>query len=225
MPTENRSSSIADEIELHNLREQLQECADDRASLIGKVEALRTQLAERDALLREFLEVATGGFSDSDHVLRVRRHLEAFLSASAEPSNTAANTRDAGSVKAAPIMLAAVANLVDAGDGRLEPRWLLEGGTAELFPDTLLLVADKPDLCRLDGSAVVYAGADFDEIERLRAMLRKIAGYHWANVDPEERARTRAELRDLLANSAATSAHGISQATLDGSATPAESKS
>lgn len=86
MPTENRSSSSADEIELHNLREQLQECADDRAALIGKVKALRTQLAERDALLREFLEVATGGFSDSDHVLRVRRHLETFLSASVEPS-------------------------------------------------------------------------------------------------------------------------------------------
>ncbi|MNG92659.1 hypothetical protein D3C79_515990 [compost metagenome] len=34
------------------------------------------------------------------------------------------------------------------------------------------------------------------------ALLRKISGYHWANVDPEERARTRAELRDMLSASA-----------------------
>ena len=53
MPTENRSSSIADEIELHNLREQLQECADDRAALMGTVKALRAELADQDALLRE----------------------------------------------------------------------------------------------------------------------------------------------------------------------------
>ncbi|EKT4494994.1 hypothetical protein QEM27_002724 [Pseudomonas putida] len=62
----------------------------------SKVEAAFTQLhndlhepdeklAERDALLRDFLEVATGGFSGSDHVLRVRRHLETLLSVSAEP--------------------------------------------------------------------------------------------------------------------------------------------
>lgn len=35
MPTENRSNYIADEIELHNLREQLRECDDDRATLIS----------------------------------------------------------------------------------------------------------------------------------------------------------------------------------------------
>ncbi len=51
---------------------------------------LRAQLAGRDELLRDFLEVATGGFSDSDHVLRVRHHLETFLSASAQPSAPAA---------------------------------------------------------------------------------------------------------------------------------------
>lgn len=38
------------------------------------------------------------------------------------------------------------------------------------------------------------------------AMLRKISGYHWANVDPEERAKTRAELRDMLSPSAGQSA-------------------
>ncbi|MCV9917760.1 hypothetical protein OIU19_03060 [Pseudomonas sp. BT-42-2] len=38
------------------------------------------------------------------------------------------------------------------------------------------------------------------------AMLRKISGYHWANVDPEERAKTRAELRDMLSASAGHSA-------------------
>lgn len=180
---------------------------------IGK---LSDQLAERSALLREWRD--SKGMTLEQSINLIER-IEAALSASAEPSNTVANTRD---VKAAPIMLAAVANLVDAGDGVLEPRWLLEGGTAELFADTLLLVANKPDLCRLDGSAVVYAGAGFNEIERLRAMLRKIAGFHWANVDPEERARTRAELRDLLSASAEPNAHGNSQGLLDGSAAPVE---
>lgn len=55
---------------------------------LAVIEELSDKLAERDALLRDFLEVATGGFSDSDHVLRVRRHLETFLSASAEPVAT-----------------------------------------------------------------------------------------------------------------------------------------
>lgn len=41
---------------------------------------------------------------------------------------------------------------------------------------------------------------------REKALLRKISGYHWANVDPEERARTRAELRDMLSASAEPSA-------------------
>ncbi|MFJ4457678.1 hypothetical protein ACIP1G_27875 [Pseudomonas sp. NPDC089392] len=38
------------------------------------------------------------------------------------------------------------------------------------------------------------------------ALLRKIEGYHWAKVDPEERAKTRAELRDMLTASADPSA-------------------
>lgn len=52
---------------------------------LSAIEQLNDKLAERDALLRGFLEVATSGFSDSDHVLRVRRHLETFLSDSADP--------------------------------------------------------------------------------------------------------------------------------------------
>lgn len=34
------------------------------------------------------------------------------------------------------------------------------------------------------------------------ALLRKISGYNWSNVDPEERARTRAQLRDHLCGEA-----------------------
>lgn len=56
-----------------------------------------------------------------------------------------------------PIRLTAVAELVDDGDGGLEPSWILEGGTAELFAGMTLLVADNaPDLCHEDGSAEVY---------------------------------------------------------------------
>ncbi|WP_236248349.1 hypothetical protein [Pseudomonas mosselii] len=41
------------------------------------------------------------------------------------------------------------------------------------------------------------------QLAEAHALLRKIEGYHWAKVEPEERARTRAELRDMLSASAA----------------------
>ncbi|EST14218.1 restriction alleviation Lar family protein [Pseudomonas putida S610] len=44
------------------------------------------------------------------------------------------------------------------------------------------------------------------QLAEAQALLRKIGGYNWANVDPEERARTRAELRDMLSASAEPSA-------------------
>lgn len=85
----------ADAGEVERLRDTIEQLGRERRVALRGVERLEKQLAERDALLREFLEVATGGFSDSDHVLRVRRHLEAFLSASAEPSAIGDETRDA----------------------------------------------------------------------------------------------------------------------------------
>lgn len=39
------------------------------------------------------------------------------------------------------------------------------------------------------------------QLAEAHGLLRKIEGYHWAKVEPEERARTRAELRDLLSAS------------------------
>lgn len=69
-----------------------------------------------------------------------------------------------------PIILTAVADLVDDGDGGLEPSWLLEGGTAELFAGMTLLVAENaPDLCSEDGSAEVYGRGDVGQVERLQA--------------------------------------------------------
>lgn len=55
-----------------------------------------------------------------------------------------------------------------------------------------------------------------DQLAERDALLRKIQGYHWANVNPEERARTRAELRDLLSANAEPSeergsSHGFEQ--------------
>lgn len=44
------------------------------------------------------------------------------------------------------------------------------------------------------------------QLAEAQALLRKIGGYNWADVDPEERARTRAELRDMLSASAEPSA-------------------
>lgn len=71
-----------------------------------------------------------------------------------------------------PIMLTAVAQLVDDGDGGLEASWLLEGDTAELMAGMLLLVADNaPGLCEEDGSAEVFLHADADEVDRLRRAL------------------------------------------------------
>ncbi|MDV9030525.1 hypothetical protein Q7C30_000205 [Pseudomonas sp. RAC1] len=77
-----------------------------------------------------------------------------------------------------PIMLTAVATLVDDGDGGLEPDWLFEGGTAELFAGMTLLVAENaPDLCSEDGSAQVYthpSPVDTAEVERLRAEVKRL---------------------------------------------------
>ncbi|BBT38808.1 hypothetical protein [Pseudomonas putida] len=53
-----------------------------------------------------------------------------------------------------------------------------------------------------------WRDADANLAER-DALLRKISGYHWANVDPEERARTRAELRDMLSASAEPTAREL----------------
>ncbi|MFK0309694.1 hypothetical protein ACIQUF_00475 [Pseudomonas sp. NPDC090233] len=78
--------------EVERLRKELVESDHAFVRASREAEQLRTKLAERDALLREFLEVATGGFSDSDHVLRVRRHLETFLSASADPDDKCAHS-------------------------------------------------------------------------------------------------------------------------------------
>jgi len=72
-----------------------------------------------------------------------------------------------------PIMLTAVAELVDDGDGGLEPSWILEGGTAELFAGMTLLVAENaPELCEEDGGAEVYTHTDPGDVERLRAALK-----------------------------------------------------
>lgn len=100
------------------------------------------------------------------------------------------------------INLAAVATLVDDGDGGLEASWLLEGGTAELFAGMTLLVADNaPDLCAEDGSAQVYTHADPAEVERLRAGLRNEieAGDSWK--------REAEDLRTELENSYTVAEH------------------
>ncbi|WP_122679963.1 hypothetical protein [Pseudomonas viridiflava] len=59
-----------------------------------------------------------------------------------------------------PVRLTAVAVLRKDGDGGLQPEWLLEGGTAELWDGALLIVADEhPELCEEDGSAELYRHA------------------------------------------------------------------
>ena len=94
-----------------------------------------------------------------------------------------------------PIMLAAVGELQEDGEGGLEVQWLLEGGTAELFHGTVLLVAENaPKLCEEDGSAEVYTHADAGEVERLREGIAK----HWKVVCDQ-----RAELDTLRAQLAA----------------------
>ncbi|MCO7566396.1 hypothetical protein NJI34_28430 [Pseudomonas sp. S 311-6] len=98
-----------------------------------------------------------------------------------------------------PIMLTAVAELVDDGDGGLEARWLLEGGTAELFAGMTLLVADNaPDLCSEDGSAEVYTHADPGEVERLRDDLDECDGERWKLRNERDTLRAQLAERDAL---------------------------
>lgn len=98
-----------------------------------------------------------------------------------------------------PIMLTAVAELVDDGDGGLEALWLLEGGTAELFAGMTLLVADNaPDLCSEDGSAEVYTHADPGEVERLRDALDECDGERWKLRTERNTLRAQLAKRDAL---------------------------
>lgn len=56
-----------------------------------------------------------------------------------------------------PVALTAVGVLRDDGDGGLEPEWILEGGTAELWAGAVLLVADEDqELCAEDGHCELY---------------------------------------------------------------------
>lgn len=74
-----------------------------------------------------------------------------------------------------PIMLAAVGELQEDGDGGLEVQWLLEGGTSELLHGMTLLVAENaPDLCREEGSAQVYTHADPAEVARLELEIDQL---------------------------------------------------
>ena len=115
-----------------------------------------------------------------------------------------------------PIMLTAVAELVDDGDGGLEASWLLEGGTAELMAGMLLLVADNaPGLCEEDGSAEVFLHADSGEVERLGAenqQLREVIKHSDSNIQQQslrisnqraQLAEVDALLRDIQAS------HGV----------------
>ncbi len=56
-----------------------------------------------------------------------------------------------------PVALTAVGVLRDDGDGGLEPEWILEGGTAELWAVAVLLIADEDqELCAEDGHCELY---------------------------------------------------------------------
>lgn len=56
-----------------------------------------------------------------------------------------------------PVAFTAVGVLRDDGDGGLEPEWILEGGTAELWAGAVLLIADEDqELCAEDGHCELY---------------------------------------------------------------------
>lgn len=55
-----------------------------------------------------------------------------------------------------PVAFTAVGVLRDDGDG-VEPEWILEGGTAELWAGAMLLIADEDqELCAEDGHCELY---------------------------------------------------------------------
>ncbi|WP_236193557.1 hypothetical protein [Pseudomonas faucium] len=144
-------------------------------------------LVERSIWTEKQVEAATACITrlKGVHGMRDRDLAMAALDAAqcAAPDIALSDLLPAEQHQGEPIMLTAVATLVDEGDGGLEPSWLLEGGTAELFAGMTLLVAENaPELCHEDGSAEVYTRADPGEVERLRTALKFYADrehYHF----------------------------------------------
>lgn len=89
---------------------------------------------------------------------------------------------DAKLARGEPVAFTAVGVLRDDGDGGLEPEWILEGGTAELWAGAVLLVADDDqELCAEDGHCELYreqpAPADkyaFDKGAALESLAKQI---------------------------------------------------
>ena len=72
------------------------------------------------------------------------------------------------------VQFTAVAVLRDDGDGGLDPKWLLEGGTAELLEGMYLLVADNGQVCEEDGHAelFIHPAAPSDTGDLIAALKR-----------------------------------------------------
>jgi hypothetical protein len=109
-----------------------------------------TNKLEIDRKLAERLERALNQVGVQDHlcdyalVANMKRELRALLAAPVVERQE-------------PVPLTAVAVLRDDEDGGLEPEWLLEGGTAELFEGAVLLIADLDQtLCEEDGHCTLY---------------------------------------------------------------------
>lgn len=93
---------------------------------------------------RELAERITNPFGDPHDKFNAVQELRALLAAPVVERQE-------------PVPLTAVAVLRDDGEGALEPEWLLEGGTAELFEGAVLLIADLDQtLCEEDGHCTLY---------------------------------------------------------------------
>ncbi len=126
------------------------EAAHDAA--LAREAALQQRLNEADQRIDEINEELQAAIVEAQDWHHKHQTALCELTKVAQPNTC---TKDGGQGES--VALTAVAVLRDNGDGGLDPRWLLEGGTTELFAGMLLLVADNaPDLCEEDGHAELY---------------------------------------------------------------------
>lgn len=222
---------LRDEIDgLGGLREKLSDMTHARDLCFDDTKKLRAQMAEKEALAARLNKEADGlarklaeahallleVVGDVHFVIAsdTRERIDAHLSASAEPAKDA-NAGEVERLRAEVAKFRGCCVDLDSEKRELEHKMDAYKGAAE---EAAALRAQLSELKQgLESQVVEGMRADAkwlrDELDKAllqlaeaHALLRKVRKFGWTNVEPEERARVRAEVREHLSASAEPSA-------------------